>query len=97
MLSHPRCVSHQVVNFTPSETIGRINWTVYGKIKGLTKGAGINYGYDAGGNRITKKVGDNYTFYIRDAQGNVLGIYEKNNTNFSWAEQQLYGSSVWVQ
>lgn len=76
-----------------------ISWTVYGKIASIVKADGttIEYGYDAAGNRITKKVtsgtGVVTTYYVRDAQGNVLGVYDKNSTTFTWQEQHLYGSS----
>lgn len=79
--------------------LDQIKWTVYGKIESIQKkdGPRINYGYDASGNRISKSVntnsGSNTTYYVRDAQGNVLGVYGLNNTSYSWQEQDLYGSS----
>lgn len=82
-----------------AEKIGNINWTVYGKIKQVDKneGSDIAYGYDAGGNRTSKIVSgaaDTTTFYIRDAQGNVLAIYSKKGAeSLRWDEQHLYGSS----
>jgi RHS repeat-associated protein len=83
-----------------SENIDTIRWTVYGKINKIVKNSGgvnINYGYDAGGNRTTKIVSgsaDTTTFYVRDAQGNVLAIYTKKGTDdLHWSEQDLYGSS----
>ncbi|HEV8285590.1 MAG TPA: RHS repeat-associated core domain-containing protein [Chitinophagaceae bacterium] len=83
-----------------AEGIDTIRWTVYGKINKIVKNSNstkINYGYDAGGNRTTKIVSgaaDTTTFYVRDAQGNVLAIYTKQNTNaLKWDEQDLYGSS----
>jgi hypothetical protein len=34
------------------------------------------------------------TFYVRDASGNVMGIYSKKGSNpIHWNEQHLYGSS----
>ena len=41
-----------------AERIGNIEWTVYGKIKKITKmnGSSIYYTYDASGNRISKSV-----------------------------------------
>ncbi len=79
-----------------------ISWTVYGKIEKITKLdlSTIAYAYDAAGNRISKTVtppsgiGGVSTFYIRDAQGNNMGLYEQtaNNPVF-WKEQTLYGSS----
>jgi RHS repeat-associated protein len=81
-----------------TEGIDTVRWTVYGKINRVVKGTiNINYGYDAGGNRTTKKVSgsaDTTTFYVRDAQGNVLAIYNKKNSEaLRWDEQHLYGSS----
>ena len=84
-----------------AEGIDTIRWTVYGKINRVRKSSGasiIDYGYDPGGNRISKKVivsGDTTkTFYVRDAQGNVLAVYEKKNSDaITWEEQHLYGSS----
>lgn len=85
-----------------SEGIELISWTAYGKISLIKKVQGevvtfISYDYDAGGSRISKKVqvGANATksYYSRDAQGNVLGVYKVDVSSYSWAEQHLYGSS----
>ncbi|MDI9363588.1 MAG: RHS repeat-associated core domain-containing protein [Flavobacterium sp.] len=64
------------------EGISNIDWTVYGKIKTITKtnGTVINYTYDASGNRITKTVipsggGASTTYYVRDASGNTMSVY----------------------
>lgn len=89
-----------------AENIDSIHWTVYGKIRrikkpGLTKSdpdIEIDYGYDPSGSRSWKKTNDGttarQTFYVRDAQGNVLAVYSKENSNnLLWKEQHLYGSS----
>ena len=70
---------------------------------GKAGGQSISYGYDPGGNRITKtsttSSGSTISHYVRDAQGNVLAVYQyKANTlgaltEGDWAEQHLYGSS----
>lgn len=74
-----------------SEEIAKIEWTVSGKIKSITRTAysakpDLEFIYDAAGNRIAKIVkpaGNNsdanwrYTIYVRDAQGNVLSTYER--------------------
>ncbi|MFD1631046.1 putative toxin [Pseudopedobacter beijingensis] len=77
--------------------ISHIDWTVYGKIKGISRAGGnIAYGYDAGGNRISKTIGSTSTYYVRDAQGNPLAVYENvggTTPTITWKEQQLYGSS----
>ena len=33
------------------------------------------------------------TYYIRDAQGNILSTYRLRNDSLVWQEQHLYGSS----
>jgi RHS repeat-associated protein len=83
-----------------------IEWTVYGKIKKITKiKAGvttvIDYNYDAAGNRISKKVtvgtAVTETYYVKDASGNVMSLYSKENTvnsgNLTQSEVHMYGSS----
>jgi RHS repeat-associated protein len=91
-----------------AEDITSIEWTVYGKIRRIEKGNGaiITYYYDAAGNRISKEVEDenegihDFTYYFRDAQGNVMGVYKQHSEqNLVWKEQHLYGSSrlgMWV-
>jgi RHS repeat-associated protein len=88
--------------------IQNITWTVYGKIQTITKtdGSVINYAYDASGNRISKTVQSTTggiastvsTYYVRDATGNVMSIYESgtpavNNNHLTQSEIDLYGSS----
>jgi YD repeat-containing protein len=85
------------------EGITAIEWNVYGKIKSITKGAmTITYTYDAAGNRISKEVAPasgptRKTYYVRDATGNVMSVYEEgglvNDGNLTQAEVHLYGSS----
>ncbi len=114
-----------------------IYWTVYGKVKQVTKTISTNSGanvyqvekidfeYDASGNRIKKTANKKIdaagnlsgadanpatanflvnevtiTYYVRDAQGNTLAVYEKtaveNGSNFDVTlqlkEQPIYGS-----
>jgi RHS repeat-associated protein len=77
------------------EGISQIEWNVYGKIKAIHKGSTlIQYTYDASGNRISKKVNNKTTWYVRDASGNVMGVYEKEGTaSLALRELHLYGSS----
>jgi RHS repeat-associated protein len=72
-----------------------ISWNIYGKITSINKGGNtITYSYDAAGNRITKTANDKTTIYVRDAQGNVLSVYEKPASGgLKQAEVHLYGSS----
>jgi hypothetical protein len=89
-----------------AEGIASISWTVYGKISRIVKNDStkIIYTYDAGGNRISKLVippsgGQGVTtWYTRDAQGNVMSVYEAGKTSLndgrlSQTELHLYGSS----
>ncbi|WP_346320983.1 RHS repeat-associated core domain-containing protein [Chitinophaga sp. YIM B06452] len=82
-----------------AEKIGNISWTVYGKIASIQKDNGqISYRYDAAGNRVYKEStiggGLQKTWYVRDAQGNTLAVYNESGSNgITWEEQHLYGSS----
>ena len=86
--------------------ITNIQWTVYGKIKSITKsdGSSLEYRYDPSGNRVYKGYTHggitDKTWYVRDAQGNALSVYGNKNggSQLYWKEQSLYGSSrlgVW--
>jgi len=82
-----------------------ITWTVYGKIATITKkdDAGnitgtTSYKYDVAGNRISKTTAGITTWYVRDASGNVMGIYTAgdntiNGGHLTLSEMPLYGSS----
>ena len=93
-----------------AEGIDTIKWTVYGKIREIIKTPTsanttyrILYSYDPQGNRISKLVerstGDKkYTWYVRDAQGNVMATYTAtgptlDTTQLTLTERHIYGSS----
>ena len=102
-----------------SENIGTdsIKWNVYGKIKSISRSAAtatndtrrMEYTYDAAGNRIGQKLTKFasswvwYTWYVRDAQGNVLNVYTASRDTSSsptlhdfdliLQESHLYGIS----
>jgi RHS repeat-associated protein len=87
--------------------IDKIVWRVDGKIEGVyhTSESGkpnLQFVYDAMGNRVAKKVinqnGDvKITYYIRDASGNVMSVYERgsagNSQYMRLTEQHIYGST----
>ena len=92
------------------EEIASIEWTVYGKMKKITRNSGsskadLEFGYDASGNRLWKKVTPKGSgavtstyYYLRDAQGNEMCRYVKytNTTNqlmYVAQEHSIYGSS----
>jgi hypothetical protein len=91
--------------------VSKIEWTPYGKIARITKiGQGpvntaayeayTTYRYDAMGHRSSKAQAHSAdvltTYYVRDAQGNILATYEQQGTGSDaplWLrEQPLYGS-----
>ncbi|SFE91077.1 RHS repeat-associated core domain-containing protein [Chitinophaga sp. CF118] len=83
-----------------ASSITNITWTVYGKIASITSSnkPTITYTYDVAGNRISKTVNGVQTWYVRDATGNVMSIYTKddpaiNSGAITQTETHLYGSS----
>jgi hypothetical protein len=85
-----------------SEGITNISWTMYGKIQTIVKAnTTINYTYDASGNRISKSVTVNgtstKTIYVRDASGNITGLYaidaNINGGALTQTEINMYGTN----
>lgn len=90
-----------------AEDISNITWTVYGKIKSITNTGtrpNLEFGYDAGGNRLWKKVTPKGTnpdirtyYYLRDASGNEMCRYvkyeESSTLFFVSREHAMYGSA----
>jgi RHS repeat-associated protein len=94
------------------EGIAGISWNVYGKITEIQRTAteanpvtNIQYGYDATGSRISKRVQLNtgavtVTWYVKDASGNILAVYNSTGTGTTYGsyslvvqEQNIYGLS----
>jgi len=73
------------------EGIDNISWTPYGKVRKVEKSDNslVSFRYDASGNRIAKIASGDTAIYVRDASGNVMGVY-KNDT---LVERSIYGSS----
>ncbi len=77
----------------------KISWTPYGKVrevKAKNDSLITTFRYDGAGNRIEKKVTRkdsvdiiSITHYVRDASGNVMGVYKDS----LMLEQYVYGSS----
>jgi hypothetical protein len=88
-----------------SESI-RIHWTYYNKVKridsvkltppkyGLILGTKLRMKYDALGNRVVKEVPKKKQkeIYVRDAQGNVIALYEVKQDSLYSKEFYMYGS-----
>jgi RHS repeat-associated protein len=84
--------------------ISNITWTVYGKIASITKSGDTTllFTYDPGGNRISKSIvhagQTETTWYVRDAQGNVMSVYTAGDPavhgkDLTQTELHIYGSS----
>ncbi|MDO3628862.1 AHH domain-containing protein [Mucilaginibacter sp. BT774] len=74
--------------------VSNINWSVYGKIQSQTNAQGtIFYTYDPAQYRVAKTSGGVTTYYVRDAQGHTLAVYDNKNSQINWREQHLYGSN----
>jgi YD repeat-containing protein len=73
---------------------------VYGKLQSVVKtdATNIAYTYDAGGQRISKKVGTVVEWYVKDASGNTMATYKKdatiNSGRLTTTEFYKYGSSL---
>jgi RHS repeat-associated protein len=88
-----------------SESI-RIHWTYYNKVKqidsvkltppkyGLVWATKLRMKYDALGNRVVKEnpKRKQKEIYIRDAQGNILALYQVKNDSLYTKEFYMYGS-----
>lgn len=87
-----------------------ISWNAYGKVSQVYDGDNqqtITFRYDPTGNRLVKQVQPIKqpainTYYIRDAQGNILATYRLKHPvsyvglpkdSLWWDEQDLYGSN----
>ena len=79
-----------------------IEWTPYGKVSLVDRGTidqKVHFGYGPDQNRVMKAVVDVsatdtiFSYYIRDAQGNVMALYERQEDTVVWREQYLYGSN----
>ena len=84
-----------------SEEIEKIEWTVYGKVKKVTRIAtsikpDLEFGYDANGQRVYKSVKPksgvvNNTFYLRDGRNNLMSLYTvSNGAEIILDEQYIY-------
>lgn len=92
------------------EEIASIEWRVDSKIKQVIRTVdsdkmNLKFDYDAMGNRVAKHVLDqenvciHSTYYVRDASGNVMAVYERDAgcesgaASYALTERHIYGSS----
>lgn len=82
-----------------AQSLNNYTWTAYGKLRTVTMPGSktLTFGYDAMQNRVLKEFNNNgtltKTFYIRDAQGNILATYELSSATLKLKELNLYGST----
>jgi RHS repeat-associated protein len=91
------------------ENIAKITWRNDGKIKEITRTASATqknctFEYDAMGNRIAKHIShlngmlEKSTYYLLDAQGNQISMYEhlvnSSSVDYTLVERNIYGSSL---
>jgi YD repeat-containing protein len=73
-----------------------ISWSVYGKINTITKAAGnISYTYNPAGQRVSKTAAAITTYYIRDAQGNTLALYDNDHSQITGKNSNCTAAAVW--
>ncbi|MGN6641306.1 MAG: RHS repeat domain-containing protein [Mucilaginibacter sp.] len=75
------------------DSITNINWSVYGKIQTITDtGKTITYTYNTAQERVAKTANGLTTWYVKDAQGNPIAIYDNKLSQINWREQHIYGN-----
>jgi RHS repeat-associated protein len=69
------------------------SWRVTGEMRART-GPGINkwFGYDAGGERVVveDKITGKTTFTLRNLDGKVLRVFEKDGATWTWTKDYVY-------
>lgn len=77
------------------EGITDVTWTAFDKIASITRnGSVVRFVYDASGNRIMKQTVSDTAVYVRDASGNLVGVYSKPAVGtLTLMETHLYGKS----
>ena len=88
----------QIGNVTKDEKQGvqSAQWNVYGKLQNISGVNGdVSYSYDASGNRISKIDNSKEEWYVRDATGNLMATYQKENGHpLKLVELPMYGSEM---
>jgi len=78
--------------------IDTITWTIYGKVHKIVRynGDSIVYAYDPLGNKLEERyyhsTASDTQKYVRDAQGNILAIYDRKKDTVRLKEWDIYGS-----
>ena len=92
-----------------AEEIDSIYWNAYGKVWKIKRTVGserpdLEFAYDGNGHRVLKLVKNGqtqedwvYTYYVRDAQGNILATYEKRNYSTEDREAMMAAFVDWLK
>lgn len=81
------------------ENISKITWTTFNKVDTVYKTSGeqIVFAYDGMRNRISKQnitsSGTTTTYYVNDAKGSQMALYESDGTTTNFSEAPIYGAS----
>lgn len=79
-----------------------ISYTAYGLVKEVKTATNVmvaRYAYDDGGNRVKKEsftstgTLEKTTWYVHDASGNIMAVYEQQGATTALAEVALYGAT----
>ena len=74
------------------ENIG-ITWNAMNKVKTVvTPNSTLHFAYSPTGQRQIKKTGDKTEYYLHDATGNTMCVYELSGTSLTVKERTIYGS-----
>ena len=77
-----------------TENITAMEWMGNNKLKSLTKnGETIEFQYNSNGQRVLKKDLQKTTYYVRDAMGSILSVYELANDQTTWKYAPIKGVS----
>jgi RHS repeat-associated protein len=91
----------QMVAQTEGGKTWNVSYTAYGLVKEVKTATNVmvaRYAYDDGGNRVKKEsftptgTLEKTTWYVHDASGNVLAVYEQQGATTTLAEVPLYGA-----
>lgn len=81
---------------TDAKSEASYDWTYKGRIKSVRDGSGkrSTYAYDAYARRVLKTTPDGKVqYYVSDANGNTLAVYELSNAGVKWKYSPIYAGS----
>jgi len=74
------------------ENVG-VTWNAMNKVKTVvTPNSSLHFAYSPTGQRQIKKTGDKTEYYLHDATGNIMCVYELSGNYLTVKERTIYGS-----